>query len=283
MSQPDPRKAVEQLQNLPTLPAVLGKVVSMTADPDTSALNLGQVVASDQSLSAAILRLVNSPYYGFYRQIDSVTQAIVMLGFLETRNVALAATAFRALQGGSGSYDRTQLWRHTLATAMAAEQCAKLTGEAVPGCFESGLLHDIGKVAFDKLFPDEFLKAADLAHGHGIHVDEAEREVLGIDHAEAGAILAEHWNLPTSVVEAIRNHHAPSEAGGDARLTALVAVANHITYLIGLGESSNGCPREFPEKAAAVLGITTEQCAQLGEDLEKNHERIDEFVGSLSA
>lgn len=281
MDMPNVRDAVSRVKELPTLPSVLGKILATAADPDASALDLGQHIAADQSLSATLLKLVNSAYYGFYRQIKSVTQAIVMLGFLEVRNLALTATAFRALSRESSDYDRLQLWRHSLATATAAERIAKLLNIDKEGCFEAGLLHDIGKVVLDMLYPEAFREAAHAAHAEQALVIEAEQRLFGLDHAEIGGILGEHWNLPPSVVEAIRLHHRPEAASEDPRLVHITAVANYLTYAADLGEFSNGRPVDRPEASLAFLKMTDEQCAKVVDHLEASKEKFEEFIGAL--
>lgn len=283
MSDPDVRDAVLRIRELPTLPSVLGKILATAADPDSSALDLGQHIAADQSLSATLLKLVNSAYYGFYRQISSVTQAIVMLGFLEVRNLALTATAFRAFNSNSSDYDRTQLWRHSLASAMAAEQIAKLRKLEKDGAFEAGLLHDFGKVALDMLFPEVFLRAAHRAHEEEKFIADTLRDELGMDHTEVGGLLGDHWNLPPVVVEAIRFHLDPSQAEDVHMLTHLTAVANQITYDAELGEKSNGKPLPFPEASAAFIGLTDEERQKVVDELKNSHERIDEFLGALNS
>lgn len=275
------QEAVGRIRELPTLPAVLGRVLSIAADPEASALDLGQVIAADQSLSAALLKLVNSAYYGFYRQIESVTQAIVVLGFFEVRNLTLTATAFRTLGKGHSAYDRNQLWRHSLAAAIAAERCAHLAGKKISGCFEAGLLHDIGKVAFDMLYGEAFVNAANTAHARGVRVHLIEVETFGMDHAEAGGILSEHWNLPPAVAEAIRLHHHPEHAETDPVLCAVAAVANYVTYGCGLGESSNPVAPEFPAAATQRIGLNEGHCETLVRELHDHVEKIDEFLGAL--
>ncbi len=273
--------AVARIRELPTLPVVLGRVLSIAADPEASALDLGRVITADQSLSAALLRVVNSAYYGFYRQIESVTQAIVVLGFFEVRNLTLTATAFRTLAAGNSAYDRQQLWRHSLAAGMAAERCAHLAGKKISGCFEAGLLHDIGKVVFDMLYGAKFVQAANSAHEQGVPIGTVEAQTFGMDHAEAGGILGEHWNLPPSVVEAIRLHHQPERATEDPALCAVAAVANCLTYSCGFGESSNPVPPEFPMDAAQSLGLTDAHYAQLVQELSGDEEKINDILGAL--
>lgn len=281
VDRPSTRDAILRVKDLPTLPTVLSKILATAADPDASALDLGQHIQADQSLSATLLKLVNSAYYGFYRQIKSVTQAIVVLGFIEVRNLTLTATAFRTLKKSGSDYDRQQLWRHSLGAALAADKIAKSLGLDVEGCFEAALLHDIGKVVLDLLYPDQFMEAARRAHAEQRYIADIEREVFNLDHAEAGGILGEHWNLPGAVVEAIRFHHQPERAQSDPILAQITALANYLTYPAELGESSNSLAPVYPEFVVAKLGLRKEKCDEIAEKLRESRENIDSFVGNL--
>ncbi|MBI4559930.1 MAG: HDOD domain-containing protein [Candidatus Hydrogenedentes bacterium] len=278
----DINEALARIQQLPTLPAVLTQIMDAVADPDASALVLAQYIAADQALSASLLKLVNSAHYGFYRKITSVTTAIVMLGFSEVRNVALSATAFRSFARGQTEYDRTQLWRHSLATAMAADRCARAIRLRDAGVyFSAGLLHDIGKVLLDTLYPDLFLEAVRSAREQGWFLRDAERVLFGLHHGEAGWALAEHWNLPASVAEAIRFHHEPGNARFDPILTNLTTVADYIAYAAGYGESANARPIELPQPAVAALGASEDHIARVCQEMQTSAERIDELLGVL--
>jgi putative nucleotidyltransferase with HDIG domain len=281
MDQIDVRDAVLRIRELPTLPAVLGKILMTTADPDASALDLGQLIACDPSLAATILKLVNSAYYGMSRQVGSVTQAIVMLGFIEIRKLVLATTAFHALSKETSKFDRTQLWRHSIGTAMIAERLAKAMKIRNEGCFEAGLLHDIGKVVFDVLYPQQFRAAAELAHENEWFTWQAEREVFGFDHAGAGALLAEHWNLPPAVVETIQFHHDSTGLQEYVQLASLIELANTLTYTINLGEWSNGAMPPVAVNAANRLNLTEDIYLGAIADLKDNPDKIDGFVGAL--
>lgn len=279
---PDIEGALGRIRDLPTLPAVLGKILSTAADPDASAIDLGRHIAADLTLSATLLKLVNSSYYGFYRQIKSVTQAIVVLGFLEVRNLTLTATAFNAFESIPSKYDREQLWRHSLATAIAADRIARLTGRDPDGCFEAALLHDLGKVALDWLYPVLFRNASTEADRMKSSIADAELVTFGMTHATVGGRLAEHWNLPETVVEAIRCHHDVDEATEDANLTRIVAVADALTYRAGLGESSNGRDPELSESLLSALGLTDENCDDIVAALGENRAKIEDFIGALT-
>jgi len=280
MNTPGVRETIEGIKSLPTLPTVLAQILAATTDPESSALDLTRLIVADQTLSATLLRVVNSAYHGLPRRIDNITQAIVILGFFEVRNIALAVTAFRSVSGSSSDFDRCQLWRHSLATAMAAERLTKaLHLECETSCFVAGLLHDIGKVAFDALYPTHFRRAAHQAREEGLLIRETERLHLGLDHAEAGALLGQHWNLPADTVESIRLHH--SSGVGRGSLTArLVGAADYLTYSVELGELSNGRLPDAPDPEG-LPGWSEGVCQALGAEVSLARARIDEFVGAI--
>lgn len=271
--------AVMRLKGLPALPAVMSRILATTADPDASALDLGPQISADQSLSATLLRIVNSAYYGRYRQVKSITSAIVMLGFHEVRNLAIATATFRGFPGGHRRYDRRQLWCHSLATAMAAERLAKILSYPSDDCFISGLLHDIGKVVFDVLYPDSFQAAIDSAHANSLPIREVEPSYLCLHHAAVGRLLAEQWDLPESISDAIAGHHHHLAVSAAPTLAGVVSAADAVTYLAGFGESSNGRPPDAPPDG--LFGLAPEQWQALVDELGESRPRIDEFLGTL--
>jgi len=239
----DAQKAIRRLKELPTLPAVLTRILHLASDPESSALDLAKEIAADQSLAARLLRLVNSAFYGFHRQVDSVSQAVVILGYAEVRDLVLAASAFDALPKTSSNFDRDQLWRHAIACGMASERIARSMGWATTGGYYcAGLLHDIGKVAFDVIYPREYAQLVRRAQEQKCPVRDIEREVFGFDHAYAGAQLAAHWDMPDPIIQAIQYHHDPVKCRRQKSMAPVIALADYITYEIGLGETSNGLP-----------------------------------------
>ena len=278
---PDLRDTILRVRELPTLPSVLVRILKTAADPESSAVELGELMSDDQSLSATLLKLVNSAYYGFEHSIESTTRAIVVLGFFEVRNITLTTTAFRTFRGKSSSFSRLLLWRHAIASAIAAELTAKAAQTPLLGCFESGLLHDIGKVVLDVLYPNRFREAAEKASTEQRRLTELETELFGADHAWVGGLLVEHWNLPPTIVQAVRHHHTPEEAEDNGRLARIAAIANYITYGADLGEPSNGRPPGFPEAAGQELGLSQEQCAEISQKVAGVREEIDAFLGVL--
>jgi HD-like signal output (HDOD) protein len=277
------RKRIEQLDNLPTLPAALSRVLELASDPDTSALDLAQVIATDQSLSASLLRVVNSAAYGFYRRIDSVASAVVVLGFNEVRNLAFASTSFNMFPGMErSSLDRPALWRHSLASAMALDRCAKAIGLPPEGShFLAGLLHDIGKVVLDTLETERFDHALRRARTEGIPLRLAEEDAFGIDHGEAGGLLGEQWHLPPAVVEAIRHHQSPESARNYPTLARLTALASFIAHEAGMGDPLPGGEHLFPAESVAKLDILEDDWRAIAGELKESADRIDDLLGAL--
>ena len=283
MSKYDLEEAVKSIQRLPTLPSVLGQILDAASDPEASALDLGQYIATDQSLAGSVLKIVNSAYYSFQREITSIARAIVILGFIEVRNLALTATAFQSLAKGNSGYDRTQLWRHSMGTAIAASRLARTVNVEEPDdFFTAGLLHDIGKVTLDVLYPEQFIEAAQNANANGRFLRDVELETFGFSHPQVGGLLGKHWNLPKSVVDTIEHHHCPEASSVARELTDITALANYLTYQAGLGEASNGKQPEFPEAVAKRLRASDPICENIAEDLRESRERIDQLIDPLS-
>lgn len=275
------REAIKRLHELPTLPSSLAQVINTANDPEASALDLGRFIAADQSLSATLLRLVNSSYYGFYRQISSVTTAIVILGFLEVRNLVFASTTIRTFPESAGGHDLGQLWRHALATGMAAERASRIMRTPIgQGPFIAGLLHDIGRVALLLLYPADYGKVL----ADNIESDQAliehEEKVFGCSHAEVGALLAEQWNLPDAIIAAVRWHHAPEKCPIDPDIAYLTAVSNYIAHAAGFGLSVQN-PLPYPEHAALQIGLTPEKIELVRTKIVEAEASISELTGMM--
>jgi putative nucleotidyltransferase with HDIG domain len=204
---------VQRIVDLPTLPLVIPQVFRLVEDRRSSAGDLARVIGSDQSLASRILRLANSAFYGFRREITSINHAVVLLGFDTVKSIVLAATVFDTLKDAdsASSFDREQFWLHVVATATAARVVARALRVADPeAAFVGGLLHDIGKVVLDRYFHRRYAESARLATESPCPIREAEVAVFGVDHAEVGGWLAERWRLPRPIIEPVTFHHRPA-------------------------------------------------------------------------
>ncbi|RMG63754.1 MAG: HDOD domain-containing protein [Calditrichaeota bacterium] len=236
-------RKVKNLARLSTLPHVAAKVTEMVENPRTSASTLAKIISSDQVLAARILRLANSAYYGFPRKISTINLAIVVLGFNALRDLVLSiAVVDRFLENQPDSVDMDQFWRHALIVGMGARAISRLSGYPVPGeCFVTGLVHDIGYLVLVQHFSALFEEIYQVAQETNCPFREAEKRVLGITHSDIGAWLAEGWNLPEKLVQAVKYHHEPEKALVHTDLVWIIHWADKVSYTIGEG---NGFPAE---------------------------------------
>ncbi|MGB7159085.1 MAG: HDOD domain-containing protein, partial [Tepidisphaeraceae bacterium] len=225
------------LKKIPPLPRALQLILRELNNAGSSAKSVAGIVATEQVLSAALLRVVNSASAGIRREILTVDQAVTYLGFSTVRSlvVRLQMGALMPSRGVGGAYDAEKLWLHAVATSQVAEHLATRVRGVDPWLASTiGLLHDIGKLAINSQFPEQVTRLWDK----GASPDESflarERRLFGADHAFLGAYLTARWELPNELVEAIRLHHLPSDQSNDVlrpdvlRAVCVAHVANQL-------------------------------------------------------
>ncbi len=250
----------DELQDLPSLPAVVVRVMQSLNNPKTSAADLNQIISSDQALTAKLLRLVNSPYYGFPRRITTVTHAVVILGQNTVRNLTMSLGVAGVFEQSSShqSLDREGFWQHSMAVAVCAQAIAKrrrLSVKQSEEVFVGGLLHDIGKLFLDQYFPDQYAVTLKLARQANISAWEAEKAALGIGHIIVGKRIAERWSLPPALVNMIAMHHQPLFARDYTEQVWTIHAANYICQRLKLGSGGGAGDPQIAAEVAAWLGF----------------------------
>jgi putative nucleotidyltransferase with HDIG domain len=218
---------IDRAAELPTLPRILLEVDRLLSDPGVSARRLGQLIEKDPAMTAKLLRLANSAFYGGSAPVSDIYSAMVMMGFTSVRSAVLSISvvrAFKKLRELEGMRI-TDFWRHAAAVAVGCRHIARQTRSADPDqAFVAGLLHDIGKLLLAQMFPELFAAVWSCMQQNGIPFYEAEGRTVPVDHAALGARLAERWKLPEELAGSIRRHH---RVGADPTpLTAVVALAD---------------------------------------------------------
>ncbi|MCB2185685.1 MAG: HDOD domain-containing protein [Deltaproteobacteria bacterium] len=224
-----------QMEDLPALPAVVGRVMALSRDPEFAMGDLVEAVRLDPGITATVLRLCNSPFYGLRQPVSSLERALPHLGTAKLIEITLASAVASFFQGEQPGYllSRGQLWRHSITVALIAGQLAQDRGLAEPATLHTaGLLHDVGKLVLAAHINQEFPEIGRLVLVEGKELVEAEREVLGIDHAELGGQVADRWNLSAPVAQVIRHHHSPAQAPGDRELVNLATLADYLAHAV---------------------------------------------------
>ncbi|HHW19917.1 MAG TPA: HDOD domain-containing protein [Thermodesulfovibrio thiophilus] len=224
---------VERIESLPTIPPILKKILSIIEDPNVSLNKITEFVSTDPTLTARILKMVNSPVYGFPGRISSISHAMVILGLNAVKGLLLGVSVFEIMQK-----NMIGLWEHSLSTAIFARIIAiKKELQSPEEISIAGLLHDIGKVIFIIAFKDEYLKLLESARIKKQYIYEVERDYFGITHAEIGGIIAQKWHFPSKLIEPIMYHHRPQVSEKFKLETAIVHLSNTLAIARGIGYS----------------------------------------------
>ena len=259
------RKALRSVKNLPTLPGIVIKLSKMAEDPDTTTDQMGKVISKDHILAAKLLKLVNSAFYGFPQRISSISSAIILLGFNVIKSLIISASIFEFMEDQD-----LELWEHSLGCAVVSSVLAKRLGVSEPEEISTaGLIHDLGKVAIKMELPEEFEKIHGLVRKRGISTLEAEREILGLDHAEVGGWLAKSWNLPAKLIEPIACHHDPRTSKNEQTASSIVHFSDIVIRGWGYGHADDIWVPPLNKRAWTILDLVPEDLDQIIEEVEE--------------
>ena len=276
------REFVARTKDIPPFPQSILKLLQLMRDPDAPASAVVDVVQGDAVLSAKLLQVCNSGALGLREKISSVQHAVVFLGLEEVQRVTMAVSAGSTMSQPLSKYALTgaQFWRHSLITAYAAALLAASNDvlEIQPSiAYTAGLLHDIGKLVIDRVLTPEKQAAIRVrAIQEAYTPTEAERDVLGTTHAEAGGALLEKWGLPAVLIEAAENHHTP-ECQPIPELSAAIYLANCLAYEIDAKPGSELNLSETGREAAAGLGLDSADMAKALRTLQDRMKKLEKF------
>lgn len=280
------RAIVGRVEDLPTLPRTVLRITEIINNPKSSARDLAGVINDDQVLTARLLRLVNSSFYGFPQRIATVSFAIVLLGFDAIRNLLLTTSIFDLFNGTGRELqvEREKLWDHSLGCAVAAKIIGEhLHFEKVEELFVCGLLHDLGKIVEMAYLQDDYARVRAQVKANDDSILRAEEETMGCNHAHIGHLLAERWNLPAPVPEVILHHHTPELAGEFKREAASVHLADIFCRALEIGSGGDQRIPALNPQAWAMLGLKTNDIEALLHQLETEYHDIGPFIQATTA
>ncbi len=264
-------KILDDHKELSSLPQTLSEVIRVVRDEQASTQQLADVIMRDPGLTAKILQIVNSPIYGAGREITTVSQAVMTMGFRAVSALALSTSIYHMTGDWDLTIDRTTFWRHSLEVAIGARMIAQEIGYPSPEeAFIVGLLHDIGILVLEKSFPEKFDRIwKQTSSGEKLH--ELEDQTWGTNHARVGQFLLEQWNLPTVLCDAVGHHHldfVPTSDEPELRLTRIVVLSNLISrFTITKVPADLACDRDHRESLCTSLGLETASLRSIQEKL----------------
>lgn len=222
------KKIFDAIDEVPTLPTIYSVLSDTLISPDANAADIAHLISTDQSASFKVLKVVNSPIYHLSSRVESISLAVLHLGFNEVRNIILALSVINLFSKKKiiSSFRPVDFWKHSIGVGVITRYIGNALQAPRPeNYFLSGILHDIGKLVLFEHFSEQYENVLQYAEDRKCQIIDAEREILGIDHTAAGSILADKWKLPECVCRVIKGHH--SAAFNDEK--DIIIAAAHIS------------------------------------------------------
>jgi len=261
-------------------PTTYTQLNELIADPDSSIDDISAIINTDPALATRLLKIVNSPFYGFPSQINTISRAITIIGTRELINLVLATAVLNSFRGIPASLvNMDAYWRHSFATAITskllAEECGQRQSEQF---FIAGLLHNIGSLVIYQTVPELAREALNHAEFGNEVIFEAEQRAMGFDHTHVGEALAKAWRLPKSLQEVARHHHSPSNADEYPIDVAIVHIADILVSSVPFGHSGDNHVPPLDPAAWELLGLNEVQMPDLLLQVAKQIERLESVM-----
>ncbi len=268
------RSQIEGIATLPTIPSVLRTILRVIEDPKISLKEIGSFISSDPVLASRVLKVVNSPIYGFSGRIASVNQALLLLGLNVVRGMLFGVSVFEVMEKSMEG-----LWAHSLGCAVTARIIAQKKGVEEPEEVSvAALLHDIGKVALHLKFPEEYAEVLARAEAEELFITVAEERHFSVHHARPGAWIAEKWNFPKNLVEMIGYHHQPQLARNVPVQTAIVHLSDIIIRARGFGFAGDRFVPPVQPAAWELLNLSDEEMKSILGEIDEGLVRAEDFL-----
>lgn len=257
---------VKKIRDLPTLPQYMLKISKAVNNPKTSAKELARLISEDQVLTARLLRLVNSSFYGFPQKITTVTGAIVLLGFEAIKNLLLSTTLLDIFYKGTNiKQEAEELWDHALCCGVVA----KVIGERIhhndtEELFVAGLLHDIGKTVELMSYPEQYRQIVERSKAENLPIKAIEEDVFAVSHDQVGKMLASYWKLPKKLQDVMEYHHNLDNLEENHKVVSVVHVADVLSKTIALALGEDVVLPGISATAWEMLSLTIEDLLPIG-------------------
>lgn len=231
-------RIISTVGELPAAPVIVTAAMRLTNDLQSNVTEIARVLSADQSLTAKVLKLANSPYYGRSSSVKTLHEAVMVLGFREVRSLVIATSAHEMYTSERDNVSATKLWRHSLSSAIAARQIAKhIVYPAPDEAYVAALLHDVGKLVMLQQVPEWYLKIISEVEKRGCSFRSIEKRILRFDHCDIASVLLGEWSFPDEIIRAASKHHDPPSFRRDGVVPAahILNVANYMAKNLNVG------------------------------------------------
>ena len=278
------KRVISNIRNLPTPPIVFHQIQKVINDPNVSADQIASILSEDPAMSAKVLRLTNSAFYGLSREVESVKHAVVIIGLEAIKNLVLSASVLDMFKGKSIDNDfQEKFWRHSLATAFACRIVAKKYRSQImadpDASFSAGLLHDIGKIIFCCFLEEEFAKFKEVRDTDKTRLDsQIEQELFEFTHADIGGFLTETWKIPIKLTEAIAHHHEAPEINAENAFTVIVSTGNWLAKKTFYEADEQYKVGQLDSRIVELLSIDDDEVEKLEDSLRNDYANAETFM-----
>jgi putative nucleotidyltransferase with HDIG domain len=273
-------KMIHEIKDLTPMPTVAARLLEMVEEPDSSMADIAQLIQYDPVMTVDILKICNSAYTGLKTPAESIKDAVNMLGTDQIIELALVRSSAQVLSGDRKGYGLEQgdMWRYSVYSAVIAKQVAGRLGlENKSTIFTAALIKDIGKIILEKYVFKDFQKINTLVKDSGYSFREAEKKVIGIDHAEMGALIAKIWKFSPRMIKLIHHHHLRDESMMDDQEIAAVYLADCICMMMGNGVGADGLSYRFKDQLMKIHGISHKDITGIIAEFGLNMQEVNEL------
>ncbi len=275
------QKLVKEINHLKPIPAVANHLLTVVDNPDSSMEDIARVIQYDPVITAGVLKTCNSAFFGLKNPAESIKDAVNMLGIDQIVELVLMKSGSKTFSGSQEGYglENGEIWRYSVSSAVIAKQvAAKLSLKNKNTIFTSALVKDIGKILLEKYVSRSSKKIDALVHSKHFSFSEAEKKILGIDHAELGAMIAKMWKFSPKMVKIIRHHHLPDETMIKDREIAAVYLADCICMMMGTGVGSDGLSYRFKDQVMKELKFSADDVSMMIADFGINIQKVETLL-----
>lgn len=280
------QQLLADMKNLVPVPAIVSQIIAVVDEPGSSADDIASVIQYDPAMTVSLIRTCNSAFFGLRTPVESIRDAVAILGIDQIVEIVLLKACGPGLMKSQKGYHlpKGELWKNAVYSAIVAKAIA---GRICPAeknmLFTAALLKDIGKTVLDRFVVDSSDRINDLVANRGYGFREAEKKVIGIDHAELGALIAGMWKFSPTMVRIIRHHHLSEEVMHKERDIAVVYLADCICMMMGIGIGADGLAYRFHENVMMYLGINSQEFSAIIADVVMDMDAIEGLIAAAAA